>query len=194
MPEKIPTQEQILPEAECKQIAEELYARYEDAIVENRERSGRAGYNKEIEKSLEQFPPEVLHKYWGHGVTKGQLVDHLAAAISILANRALRGSWAPLANSGYVDAYTDRSSFVVLSHKNERLEERHPNGQPVFTSLGQNQYTGEEIRAVKANFGAFVVNDYFEPLIQELRSRFPDAPILSAGELADYIKAEESKQ
>lgn len=187
-----------LPEHESREIAKELYAQYEKVLTENLFESGRTGQNLEIQNVLEKIPSETLHNYWGHGITKGQLEDHLAAAISILANKALKGSWAPLAASGYVDAY-QKGSFLVISHRNDRpgkdnLAERGPNGNPVFVSLGEHQYTGEDIRAAKINMGAFVVNDYFEPLIHELRARFPEAPIISAAELEDYIKAEESKK
>lgn len=182
---------------ECRKIAEDLYVRYQDKLLENRNKpidgnkwwyaTGRGV----IEDHLQQFTPEVLSHYWGHGITRGNEIDHLAAAVSILANKAIKGSTAPLYHSGYVDAYTD-GSFLVISHKGDHLVERDQDKKPSFTSLGENRSTGEEVRAVKINPGAFVVNANFYPLVDELRRMFPEVNVLYANQLPEYIKREES--
>lgn len=198
MSEQPPNQNEkpVIGEQECRRITEDLYARYQKELLENHNKpvDGNKWWYATgkgvIEDHLRQFTPEVLNHYWGHGVTKGNEIDHLAAAISILANSAIRGSTAPLYNSGYVDAYTD-GSFLVISHKGDHLIERDENKKPSFVSLGENKSTGEEIRAIKINPGAFVVNAAFYPLVEELKRMFPDAHILYANQLPEYIKTEE---
>jgi hypothetical protein len=188
-----------LTQEECREIAEEIYGKYERELLEHQEQpvDGDSGWRATgrgvIENHLKQFSPETLHDYWGHGVTRGNKLDRLTAAISILSDGAMKGDSAPLADSGYVNAYTD-GDFLALSHKGKQLMEYDENRRPIFISLGENEYTGREIKAVKINPGAFVVNAWFYPIVEELRSRFPQATILYANELPDYIKKEEAEK
>lgn len=185
-----------LSQAECRKIAEDIYARHEKALLEHQEEAvdGDAWWHASgrgvIGKQLEQFPPEILHEYWGHGVTRGNKLDRLTAAISILSDGAMKGDIAPLTRSGYADAYID-GDFFAISHKGKQLMEYDQNRRPIFISLGENEYTGKEIKAVKINPGAIVVNAWFYPIVEELRSRFPKATILYANELPEYIMKEE---
>lgn len=186
----------ILGEEECRRIADDLYARYRKELLENHNKpiDGNKWWYATgkgvIEDHIRQFTPEVLNHYWGHGITKGNEIDHLAAAISILANDAMRGSAAPLYHSGYVDAYTD-GSFLIISHKGDQLIKRDENKRPQFVFLGENKSTGEGAKAIKINPGAFVVNAVFYPLVEELRRMFPDSNILYANQLPAYIREEE---
>ncbi|MGB7957904.1 MAG: hypothetical protein WCF77_03650 [Minisyncoccia bacterium] len=184
---------------ECRKIAEDVLARYQKEIAENRDRpvdgiewwyaSPQRGV---IEDHLRQFPPDVLRHYYGHGVTRGDQLDHLTAAISILTNNAVQGGVARLEGSGYADAYTN-GSFLAVSRRDDEMIDRDKNKAPALVSLGQNQYTGKEITAMKIHPGALVVNAEFYPIVPELRAMFPEANILYANELPDYIKEEEDK-
>lgn len=194
----IPGERPVMSEQECRRIAEDLYARYQRELLENRSRpvDGNkwwyASGQGVIEDHLQQFPPEVLNHYWGHGVTKGSELDHLTAAISILANGAIRGSTAPLRSSGYVDAYTN-GSFFVISRKGGQLIERGDDRMPLFVAVKGDEST-PETRAIKINPGAVIVNAQFYPLVEELRRMFPGQNILYANQLPEYIRAEEESR
>jgi hypothetical protein len=203
MPEKPlsqnPSEHPPLTQEQCRQIAEEIYGRYEKELLEHQEEpvDGDKGWYANnrgvIENHLARFSPEVLHEYWGHGVTRGNKLDRLTAAVSILSDGAMKGDSAPLAASGYVNAYTD-GDFLAISRQGKQLMEYGEDRRPIFISLGENEYTGREIKAVKINPGALVVNAYFYPIVEELRSRFPQANILYANELPEYIEGEEAEK
>lgn len=122
---------------------------------------------------LKQFPAEELERYIGHGVTKtsgvpeNPKVGQLAAVLNILATGEIKGDWAPLKNSGYIDAYKT-GPFLILSHKAQNLVSRK-----------------------KESIGAVVVNAEFYPLVEKLRELFPDMKIIRAREIPDYIQKED---
>jgi hypothetical protein len=197
--EQIPSSQNERPpltQEECRKIAEDIYAGHEKELLEHQyepvdgDTWWAASDRGVIDNHLEQFSPEMLHGYWGHGITRGDHIDRLTAAISMLSDNAMRGDTAPLANSGYVDAYTN-GDFLAVSHKGERLMELGDDQKPISISLGKNPYTGEDIEAVKIKPGAVVVNAWYYPIVPELRAMFPGANILYANELPEYIKEEE---
>jgi hypothetical protein len=200
-PNSIEQRKGIVSEKECRKIAEDILARYQQAILEKVNYPVDDGgllepamANVAIEKNLRKIPSQTLREYRGHGVTRGNHVDRLTAAISILENEAMKGDCARLAESGRIDAYAD-GDFLAVSRKGDQFMEWSGEGgdrRPVFVSLGENEYTGKDIRAVKIRPGALVVNAYFYPIVEELRRMFPGKKILYANELQDYIKSEEA--
>lgn len=80
---QIPAPEQITIDHEkFRIIAGRLFDEHETEILSVGPSYGMKIHTK-IEEVLRQFPPDVLQKYWGHGVTKGDLKKQLAAALSI---------------------------------------------------------------------------------------------------------------
>ncbi len=174
-------------EQECRKIAQDLYARHSEEIEQVR-MTFHDG-NTPLEAELREVPTEVQKHYFGHGVTKGDTIGKIAAVISILQNGAMRGGAAAL-EGGQPSAYTN-GNFFVISHKGQELVERDADKKPIFLSLGENEFTGTEIKAVKIRSGAVIVNGLFYSLVDDLKKMYPEATIISAYEVKDYIAREE---
>ena len=97
-------------------------------------------------------------------------IGQLAAVLNILSTGEIKGYWAPLKNSGYINAYTS-GPFLILSHKYKTL------------MSGQKQ-----------SIGAVVVNAEFYPLVEKLKKIFPDMNIIKASEMYDYMRKEEDEK
>lgn len=130
--------------------------------------------NHAIQLNLLDVPDEELENYWGHGITKGEKLDHLAAIIDIAMNNRVNG-WTGRLNGGQFGAYTN-GSFLVLSPPGQQLM-RENDGQPVLLEDG----------SWEANIGMIVINDFFYPLADELQSRFPGVKFIKARDLVDYF-------
>ena len=172
--------EKIVPFEQSLQLARKLYAEFEPAIRKNlyTEMEGVKevrDYPNLIKHFLQTIPDSEQERYAGHGITKtsgvieAPEIGQLAAFLNILSSGKIRGSWAPLARSGYVDAYKT-GPFLILSHIDQNLVQ------------GQLQ-----------SIGAAVVNAEFYPMVEKLRELFPDINIIRAGELPDYFKKEREK-
>src|SRR3989338_8288747 len=100
---QVPAPEQItINHEKFRKMAERLFDEHEEEITSVGPTYGMNTQTK-IEEVLRQFPPDVLKKYWGHGVTKGDLKKQLTAALSIIENRVMQGSTAPITESGYAN-------------------------------------------------------------------------------------------
>lgn len=190
MPESFPNKETlaveeiVVDEAELNRTATEVFERKRDAILTHDE---NASGQKSIPNALQRFPDEVLQNYWGHGVTRGDEIDNIAAVMSMLRNNAFIGWTAPLANSRGTDAWT-HGDFLAISRKGEELSPR-PNNKPQLVTFRTN--TGQTKPGLRMDLGALVVTDRFEPIIDDLRQMFPQANIISAAELPEYINTQE---
>jgi hypothetical protein len=159
--------------------AEVLYGRYKDQILnmwfgEGEPPEGEIVPDKLIGRYLKRIPPDVLNKYWGHGITRGNELGQLAALINIATNHSIKGWAGRLTESGY-GAWTD-GSFLILSPRDQDIFVRK-DGRPIMID-------GER---AQANIGAIVVNSYFDLLTEELQAMFPDLKIIKANQLPDYF-------
>ncbi|MEK7208099.1 MAG: hypothetical protein AAB699_00950 [Patescibacteria group bacterium] len=168
---------QTVPFEQSLELARRLYAEFEPAIRANlyKEVDGvreYSAYPNLLRHFLRRIPDEELERYAGHGVTKtsGDVkFGQLAAVLNILATGKIKGDWAPLKNSGYIDAYIS-GPFLILSHRDENL-----------------------VSGKKESIGAVVVNAEFYPLVEKLKELFPDTHIIRASELPDYMELENEK-
>lgn len=200
MPE-LPTppirERQRIPEPEEIHIDHEKYRTlahtlYNDHKSDIENQAANRFHNTKIDSALRQFPKEILQHYWGHGVTRGSIEMQIASALKIIEHRVMIGDAAPLKNSGYANAYTN-GSLLVLSRKGgmsliKGLEQRMPERVKINT-----EQEGTAV-GLRIDPGAFVLNGIFESLIEPLRKMFPEAKIISADELVDYIKDQENKK
>lgn len=189
---QVPAPEQITIDHEkLRKIAERLFDEHEEEILAAGPSYGMNTHTK-IEEVLRQFSPEVLKKYWGHGVTKGDLKKQLAAALSIIENRVMQGSTAPIVESGYANAYTN-GSFFIISRKDgssiiKGMKERMPERVKFKDAFGN------EAMGLRIDPGAFVFNNVFDSAVEQVKEMYPEAKILYAEELADYIREQETSE
>lgn len=191
MPESFPNketasiQEIFVDEEKLNRTATDLFERNRDEILTHKE--NYYGRNS-IPDALKQFPDEVLQNYWGHGVTRGDKIRNIVAALSMLQNNAFMGSTARLANSGHIDAWTD-GDFLAISRRGELLSPRL-NNQAQRVEFKTN--SGQTKPGLQLDLGALIITDRLEPIIDDLREMFPQAKIISAAELPDYINEQEN--
>jgi len=195
MSEKFPQPKPIINPEQSRKEAAELMASHQKEIediayteVDGVDGNyGHDGYPNLIAHFTREVPEEQLQRFWGHGITRGRVLDQLTAAINILENRAMIGDSAQL-KSSWQSTWTD-GPFLVISEKDKALvlgnthEERGRN----LLTIGANPYTGEDVRAIKINIEALVVNAKFYPLVEDLRKRFPDVNIIYARDLPAYL-------
>jgi len=180
----IPAIESIeIDEGKYQKIAEDLFEQNKDAILTHPDNTG----SSEIDDVLRTLPNETLQHYWGHGVTRGDIVAQIAAAVSMLENNIFFGSTAPLRGSGYADAYT-QGSFFAISHKDENLVLGARDRKPQRVQVSSSRKVGFRMTA-----GAFICNGILESLVEPLRNLYPSARILYARELKDYIEEQKQK-
>lgn len=193
MTEKIPQPKQVISPEQSRKEAEELLAQHEQELLDNmyKEVDGVEAtyrdYPSLIEHFIRQVPEEQLRRFWGHGITRGRNIDQLSSALNLLENKVMIGDSAQL-KSVFQSAWTD-GPFLVISEKDralvpgETFEERSKN----LVKIGVHRYTGEDIKAIKINIGAFVVDAKFYPFVEDLRKRFPDVNIIYARDLPAYL-------
>ncbi|HEY4474663.1 MAG TPA: hypothetical protein VJC06_01955 [Candidatus Paceibacterota bacterium] len=193
MKEETPQLKQVVSPEQSRKESEELLALHEQELLDNmnKEVDGVEAiyrdYPSLIEHFIKQVPEEQLQRFWGHGITRGRNVDQLSSALNLLENKVMIGDSAQL-KSVFQSAWTD-GPFLVISEKDKSLviggtfEECGKN----LVKIGIHRYTGEDIRAIKINIGAFVVDAKFYPLVKDLRKRFPNVNIIYARDLPTYL-------
>ena len=192
MPEAFPKKEAApievisIDENELRQLATDLYERHRDEILAY---SLKTFGKSSIPQAVEQIPPEILQNYDGHGVTRGDDVTNIAAAVSMLKHSAFIGWSAKLAKSGWQQKAWTNGDFLAISRKGEELSPR-PNQQAQHVTFKLS--SGETRDGLHMDLGALVVNECLESIIPELRMMFPKAKIISSSELQDYINEQES--
>jgi len=174
----------LVPLAESCEQARGLLAKYAKEI-EHAKRfpsdEGVLDHEDGIEFFLKKFPNAQLQEFRGHGVSKGSEMEILGGFINILANQTIKGDIGRLQQgdrSTFIPAYT-RSPFLVVSHYGRELVDLHQNNHPKFNAVG-----------LKVDVGAHVINCGYYPLLDELRSMFPERTIMRANELPAYISSE----
>lgn len=176
----------FIPYEECCERAKILFAKYKDEIRANLQvdmegATALSDYVNLIGHYLKKIPTEIQEHYYGHGITRNGVLDRLAAAIAILENNVIKGDFAALENSGYINAYKD-SDFLVLSKKDQRLDVKDAEGKQVRWN-----------KCWVANIGAFVVNSRFYPMVDELKQLYPDVNIIRPRELQKYFEEQEGR-
>lgn len=173
--EKLP-----IPFEESLRVATDLLARYPEtgkmgAPPENElsdEERGLLDFGKNgISHFLKPIPHSLQERFKGHGIYGKDDQGNLAVLINILQNKAIKGWASPLKNSGWQD--TKMADFLVLSHIDKPLKDE-----------------GESRNAIGfvAKPGAYVLDVKFYPVIDELRRMFPDANIIHASDVGDYMQ------
>ena len=189
---QVPAPEQIIIDHEkLRKVADRLFDEHEEEILAVGPSYGMT-HDTKIQETLRQFPTDVLKKYWGHGVTKGDLKKQLAAALSIIENRVMQGTTAPIVESVYANAYTN-GSFFIISRKEgssiiKGMKERMPERVKFQDAFGN------EAMGLRIDPGAFVFNNVFECVVEQVKEMYPNAKILHAEELADYIREQEASE
>jgi len=105
-----------------------------------------------------------------HGITRGEERVQLQSLLTILKGGELKGSWAPLRGSGYVDAYTT-GGFTLVSPMDEGLV--LDNGE--------------------LNVGVVVVNPYFIPLMSTLKEMYPQHTFIKAENFPAWVDNQKKK-
>ena len=179
----LPPPEQLsLNEERYNEVAKKLFEEHRNKILAVSNVRPTA-----INKALKQFSDEILSHYWGHGVTRGQIEQQIAAAVSILENNVIFGDAAPI-KSGHINAYTD-GNFLVISRKGgTNLIKGWDKRMPEFIQTKGND--GRPKKGMRIEPGAFVCNGKVDSLVEPLRKMFPGIKILHAEELGDYIEEE----
>jgi hypothetical protein len=145
-------------------------------------------YDKSIavDHFLKNIPPEVLVRFWGHGITKGSKEDQLTAVMAIAEKSLIKG-WAGNFTRSQPPVYTSGPALVI-SKIDGSLMKRDKNGEPLLHKLkGLNQldYTAD---AWEADIGAIILNSEFYPFADELKKMYPDVKIFKANEMSDLFK------
>lgn len=131
---------------------------------------------------MSQIKPEVLERFFGHGITRGNEINKVAALFAILNDGVIKGDSGLLANSGHVNAFV--APFMILSHVDKPLMDReyYKTHQSELQSI---QYTGW-----KAKIGAIVIDIKYYPLIEELKKRKPEYNIIRSEDLPAYFQSQ----
>lgn len=112
-----------------------------------------------------------LKRFSAHGITKGNEESQLQALLAILTTKEIRGDWATISGSGYVDAYR-HGGFTLIAPIDEALM----------------------IDGKTLNIGVIVVNPYFVPLITTLKKNFPNYSFLKAEEFPKWVDDQKNLQ
>jgi hypothetical protein len=129
-------------------------------------------YQNAIDHYLRDIPTEIQAQYWAHGVTRGQVLDRLTATLNVLSNSGIKGDVGRL--GGMYGGFMTQCDFLFLLEKDNPF----PSGKP---------QKPDETGLFKINIGVLVINTKFYPLVDELRSMFPNRKIIKANELPEYL-------
>ena len=126
--------------------------------------------------------PEVLERFFGHGITRGNEIDRVAALHSIINNSMIKGDAGLLANSGHVNAFI--APIMIISYVDQPL-------------MSKNFYEAnpQEIQRIpyigwKANIGAIVLDVKYYPLINEFKKIAPKYNFIKSEDLPAYFQSQ----
>jgi hypothetical protein len=176
-------EKEIVPFQESLKLANELLARYDKEIRANMGKNIDGwseliftDFQKSIKHFTQETPEEILTHFQGHGITKFSHPEQLAAALNIMANKAIKGYCGQLGGPSNLNAYT-RGDFLVLSKYDKTLPVQDEKGEGKFNEIGW-----------MADIGAFVIDVKYYLIVEELKKMFPDINIIKANELPQYLK------
>ncbi len=138
------------------------------------------------------FSDDVLRRYYGHGIVRGTTPDNLANLLSILETGVIVGDVGPLAG-GQPSAYTDAEFFLISRKGGKSIIKRLEDGKPerVFVDV-RNGVQHQVRKGFRADVGAIVCGRTVDVLVEPLRNLYPQANIIRASELQDYIEKQEA--
>lgn len=179
-PQNPQPKQEFVPFEESEKLAQELLEKYDAEITAqaNQDVNGwnpsfsMEMYQNAIDHYLRDIPVETLEHYWAHGITRGRDLEWVTAALNILSNGGIRGDVGKL--SGMYSGFMTQCNFLVVLEKDNPF----PGGKP---------QRPDETGLFKINVGALVVNTKFYPLVDELRSMFPNRNIIKANEIPEYF-------
>jgi hypothetical protein len=190
----------LLPWEKSLELAKKLLEKYKDEIRKNFMKDVD-GYdpndeylNSDFQRSIEHYlirnvPDETKKHYFGHGITRGRDEENLAAFICIAANNLIKGEYGVLAGQGYGSPFT-RADLFILSKKDTRMDVqgKNPKNGRIETVIVK---AGDNYLGWKADIGAMIVDVKFYPLVDELKTLFPEANIIMANEIPRYLESQE---
>jgi hypothetical protein len=171
--------------AESMELANDLLNRHGDEIRSQmgKDIDGWGEPYTDWQKSISHFitgtSEDILKRFVGHGITRKDGVNQLAAALNILANKSIKGECGRLGGSGGYHAYNS-GDFIVISKLDFNL--------PVTVETNGEQETKFNEIGWLANIGAFVVDTKYYSIVEELKKMFPEVNIIRANELPKYLK------
>ncbi len=137
--------------------------------------------------AIKDLPVDILRRYSAHGSARGERFEH---AIRILETNALTGYVAPLAGGAEGAATTPYydGCMLVVSKRDIPLDAKN-NKKSITVEIIE----GEKVinNALELNAGAFVISDHYRSYVGPLRAMYPNANILYAEELRNYILEQE---
>jgi hypothetical protein len=191
MKENIPsfvTDEKLVTFEASLERARALCAKHKDEITYGHQHPYDDGVSRfrpeqAILHFLQQFPVEVLEDFYGHGIVRNDEEFQVAALLNMIENKTMRGDQGRLVQgpSTFIPAYTS-APFLVLSHYKKSLEKMDEHGKTQRNSVG-----------LVIDPGAFVLNNAYYCLSDDLRAMFPSEKIIKANELPTYIQSEISE-
>lgn len=166
-----------------KKRANELFEKHHDEISRAFVLESGA-----IDRALHSVPDEVLRRYWGHGVTRGDMPTQIAALLSMLDNKFYLG-YAGVIRGGQPDAYANGSFFVISRKDGPSIIKGYRDGTPQRVRVRDS--SGNETIGVRMDPGAFVLNGHMASLLPDLRAMYPNERIILPDELPKYIEEQE---
>ncbi|HNY04743.1 MAG TPA: hypothetical protein PKI92_03235 [Candidatus Woesebacteria bacterium] len=170
------------------QRAEELWkSKY------NSEKAGKEGqgynffmYNEAIDRFLEEVPDEIKTRFWAHGVTRGDGIGNLATVMNIIETGQIAGYSGIIGNGGF-GAWTGGDALIV-SKIDQSLFKEDSEGEYIRHEIIGNH--GQITVMCEADIGAVILNNRLYPLVDELKTMYPDVKIISADEMKSFFEEE----
>jgi hypothetical protein len=177
--------EMVAPEKTAG-VARALLEKYGEAIrlseADPQDTEARFGPEKAIRNYLTKVPEEVLSKYWGHGITKGDTLDQLTALINICENSIVIGDSAELARGGTsYRAYT-AGSALICSEPGEQLFLREQDRKTGSVNL-----RGADRGYSEVKIGLVILGVKWYPIHEELQNMFPGITFIKANQIPEYF-------
>lgn len=183
----------LVPFEQSLELAKKLIEQYTQELSDiqipdnmpEEDRRAVAWGKSAIRHFFNKIPKETLERFEGHGIFRRDYEGNLGAFINILQNRSVKGDSAKLENSGYYNANTS-ADFFIVSHADKPL--------PVYVEKSDRTQVARNKIGGLADVGAFVVNTLYYPIVDELKTMFPEANIIRANEIPEYVAKEISPE
>jgi hypothetical protein len=129
-----------------------------------------------------KVPGKIRSRYWGHGITKGDDSQQLAAVMTIAETGYISGTTASF-ESGWINPYTSGGALVLSRIDSELIAPEH---EMVILNDG----SGKTKDALKANIGAIVLNASLSHFYEELKSKYPNVVFIQANEINKQVESD----
>ncbi len=146
---------------------------------------------EDIAEELRKLPENILRKYYGHGVTRGDDKNQIASVLSLIENSAIQGDVGELGGSPYISAYNTGGFLVILDTNDYLTFISKSREEKANSRLKLVDVDGKEKFALKFKPLAVVCNSHMDSLVKPLKDMFPDTTIIPAREVASFILSHE---